>query len=116
MATQIMDMGWWLVAAVAVAVLGGGRLARLITHDSFPPAAWVRQKWTNLTKNHEEWTLLTFCHWCLGLWIMAVVVGTFLLTFTATWIAWAWWIFWGWLALGYLSSIIVSRDEPADGQ
>lgn len=108
-----MSLGWWLIPAVLVAILGAGRLARLITHDTFPPAAALRQLWTNAMKGHEDWVILAFCFWCATPWIMLVAIGWFLLSINIVWIAWAWWLFWGWLALSYVASMIVARDEPA---
>ena len=104
---------WWFLWAVPVAVLGVGRWSRLVTYDRFPPAGWWRQTWSDLTKNHDEWTNLFFCPWCFTPWLMLVCIGWFLLGFTAVWIAWAWWLFWGWGALAYVASIILAYDEPA---
>jgi len=105
---------WWWVLAIAVAVLGAGRLARVVTHDSYPPSAWVRQKWSDwvIRHNHEDWGILFFCFWCFTPWVMVIVIGWFLLGLLVPWILWAWWIFWGWLALSYVASIIVAYDEP----
>jgi len=113
MAQQVMDLGWWLIPAVLVLVLGAGRMARLITHDLFPPAVALRAAWERLVGGHPQWTLLFHCFWCLTPWIMLVAIGWFLLTLNVEWIAWAWWLFWGWLALSYLASMVVARDEPA---
>lgn len=109
-----MDLGWWLVPAVLVLVLGVGRMARLITHDVFPPAVWLRQTWTNAMKEHSDWVILAFCHWCAGFWITVVAFFWFLLSLSVEWVAVAWWLFWTPFALSYVSSIIVSRDEPAE--
>lgn len=106
---------WWPLLALLTIVLGVGRMARLVTHDAFPPAAAVRQWWTARTAKHYDWTILFFCFWCLTPWIMAVALGWFALTFVHVAFAWAWWIFWGWLALSYVASMVVARDEPADG-
>ena len=114
MTESIMDMGWWLAVAFVVAAFGVGRWARLVTYDTFPPAAWWRQTWANWTRNHEEWGNLMFCPWCFGFWLAGVCIAWFLLSFLAVWIAWAWWLFWGWGALAYIASIIVSHDEPKD--
>lgn len=107
---------WWIVWAVAVAVLGVGRWSRLVTYDTFPPAAAARQWWANRTKNHVEWGNLAFCPWCFTPWLMLVCIGWFALTFLAVWIAWAWWLFWGWGALAYVASMVIARDEPADSE
>lgn len=115
MAQQIIDLGWWLIPAILIAVLGVGRMARLITHDEFPPSRWWRAVWQDrITANHPGWSLLFICFWCLSPWIMLVAIGWFLLTLQVEWVAWAWWLFWGWLALSYVASMIVARDEPAE--
>lgn len=105
---------WWFILAIVVAILGVGRLARIVTFDKFPPAAWVRQQWANLTKDKGDWVLLLYCWWCATPWIMLACIGWFMLSFTAVWIAWTWWIFWGWLGLSYVSSMILARDEPKE--
>lgn len=107
---------WWLLVAAVVAVLGVGRWARLVVYDTFPPAEWLRQRWVKVTLKREGWRPLFFCWWCFTPWLMLVCIGWFLLTFAVPWIAWAWWLFWGWGALSYLSSMVISRDEPAGGK
>lgn len=114
MAEQIMDLGWWLLPAVLVAVLGAGRWARLVTHDVFPPAAALREAWERLVKGSPKWTVLFHCFWCFTPWLMLACIGWFLLSINVPWIAWAWWLFWGWGALSYVASMIVARDEPAE--
>ena len=99
------------VLAVLVAVVGAARLTRIVTHDSWPPAAAVRAWWTRLFTREDgalsDWHLLAVCHWCFGPWAFAFALAT----------AWAtslhpvWWVFWGWLAGSYLVSMIVERDE-----
>lgn len=108
---------WWWLVAVAVAVLGVGRLTRVVTYDKFPPAMWLRQRWTDwvVKHRHEAWNVLFYCPWCMAPWLMALCGGWFALTFTAAWVAWTWWIFWGWLALAYVTSMVIVRDEPAGG-
>ena len=102
---------WWLVVAVAVIVLGVGRLARIITYDGFPPAKWLRARWEKLTAKHEDWGDLMFCPWCLTPWLYLLAGGWFASTFYVELLAWAWWLFWGWLALSYVTSMVVARDE-----
>lgn len=107
-----------LVAASLVAVLGVGRLARVIIYDAFPPAVWLRIKWDTLTDTPSErsalhsWNKLLHCPWCLVPWLMLACIGWYVAgVFVAAWIAWAWWLFWGWLALSYVASMIYVRDE-----
>lgn len=109
-----------ILAAVAVAVLGVYRLARVIIFDAFPPAAWLRAKWDRLTTREvagqtvaSDWNKLLHCPWCLIPWIMAAAVGWFFAgLYGPEWLAWSWWIFWGWLGLSGLSSMVYIRDEP----
>lgn len=105
-----------IVAAVLVAVLGVGRLARVIIYDAFPPAAWLRAKWADLMWDRQRqesnpWGLLLNCPWCLIPWIMAACIGWFFGGLAIEWVAWSWWLFWGWLALAYVSSMVYVRDE-----
>jgi hypothetical protein len=100
------------VLAILTAVLGVGRLSRVITYDVFPPAAWVRARWTDLTYSRGDWSKLLTCFWCLTPWIMLVAVAWFLLA--DGWVLVAWWVFWGWLGLSYASSMVIARDEPAE--
>jgi hypothetical protein len=102
-----------IIAAVLVAVLGVGRLARIALYDAFPPAIWLRLKWDDLTDG-SSWNKLLHCPWCLIPWIMLVAIGWFLLGLHVEWVAWAWWLFWGWMALSYVSTMIYVRDEPSD--
>lgn len=98
-----------MLVVVLTAIVGVGRLARIITYDEFPPSAWVRGAWVKIT-NGGPWSRLFLCYWCLTPWIMAVCIAW-------AWFSslhWSWWVFWGWLALSYLSSILVARDEPPE--
>lgn len=114
MVAAVMGIGWWLALAVVVLVIGVGRVARLVTYDKFPPAAALREWWTRVTaKRKGDWGLLLWCQWCFTPWLMLVAGGWFLLTFSHPFWAWSWWLFWGWMALSYLASMVVARDEPA---
>lgn len=109
---QLADNPFLAILAIATAVLGVGRLSRIITYDAFPPAIALRLAWTRAVG--EAWGKLLTCWWCLTPWLMLVSFGWFALGIIVTWIAVAWWIFWGWLALSYVSSIIIARDEPSN--
>lgn len=100
-------------AAIVVAVLGVGRLARLLTYDLWPPAMALRDWWDRVTRE-GNWSKLAHCHWCLGPWLMLVCLLWFWMGVLVPWALIAWFAFWGWLALSYLSSMIVARDEPAE--
>lgn len=101
------------IVAVAVLLLGVGRLVRVVTYDDFPPAARVRAAWDRLTDD-GDWAKLVHCYWCFAPWMTLFAMGWWTVGVFVTWIAWAWWIFWGWLALSYVVSMIVARDEPAE--
>lgn len=113
--TVDLDHPWMIVAAVLVAVLGVGRLVRVITQDSFPPAVWFRIKWDYVTRDRQtgadgKWGLLANCVWCLTPWMMAICIAWGL----ATGFHWSWWLFWGWLGLSYITSMVIVRDEPGE--
>lgn len=96
--------------AVAVLVLGAGRLTRVITWDDYPPSAWLRAKWVDLTHGNG-WSKLFLCFWCMSPWISLLALIHGLLSFGRPW-EWTWWLFWGWLALSYLTAMVIARDEP----
>lgn len=103
---------WVWIALVVVAVLGAGRATRLIVHDTYPPAAAVREWWMRLTWNRSRnepggWSKLVTCHWCASPYVFAFVLFTAWLTD----LHWGWWLFWGWLAGSYLTAMVVERDE-----
>jgi hypothetical protein len=103
------------VAAIAIltAIFGVARLTRAIVHDDFPPSIWWRMTWSRWTKD-GPWSKLFLCWWCLSFWVALFCIGWFIIGLLVTWIAWAWWIFWGGLAIGYLATMVIVRDEPND--
>lgn len=104
------DLSWgqvaWWAAFAAVAVAGSARLTRLVVHDSFPPAVWVRMRWDRVTRD-GSWSTLAHCHWCLGPWLLALALVTAWATDVSVW----WWLFWGWLGASYATSWLVEHDE-----
>jgi hypothetical protein len=104
---------WYLIAAAVVAILGVGRLTRVLVVDSYPPAAWLRDKWRTVTKD-GDWSLLALCFWCSSPWIMAVAMVWFWGGTHVLWLGVAWWVFWGWLALSYATAMVIARDDPHD--
>jgi uncharacterized iron-regulated membrane protein len=100
------------VALIVVAVLGVGRLSRLITYDDYPPTIAIRARWAAITHD-GGWSKLASCFWCLTPWLMLVAGVWFWLGY-GTWAEAAWWVFFGWLAISYLTSMVVARDEPAE--
>ena len=111
--TLALDNIWIAVLAIIVAVLGVGRLTRAIVYDDFPPSVWWRTKWSEITHD-GPWAKLFHCWWCLSFWIALVCVGWFLLGDVHAFFAWSWWIFWGSLSIGYLSAMVIVRDEPRE--
>jgi hypothetical protein len=101
------------VVVALVAILGVARLTRVIVYDDFPPAAWWRAKWTDIT-NDGPWAKLFTCWWCLSSWIALLCILWFIAGLYVVWIAWAWWIVWGMLALGYAATMVIVRDEPKE--
>lgn len=98
------------IVAVLVAVLGAGRLTRVITYDDYPPSVWVRNWWRKVTRD-GGWSKLASCFWCASPWVMLVCMGTGLISFNQAWEP-VWWLFWGWLALSYVTAMVIARDEP----
>lgn len=101
-----------LVLAIVVAVMGVGRLTRIVTYDDYPPAMWLRRKWIDLTRA-GAWAKLATCLWCASPYIAAVCVVHGVLSFNRPW-EWTWWAFWGTLAIAYAAAIVLARDEPAE--
>lgn len=95
-----------LIAAVVIAVLSTGRLTRLLVQDHFPPSVWIRTKWDDITDG-GSWNLLLHCHWCLAPWLAIPVILWGWLSELHT----SWWLLNGWLAIAYLASMVVERDE-----
>jgi undecaprenyl pyrophosphate phosphatase UppP len=108
-----IDDHWMLVLAIIVAVVGVARLTRAIVHDDFPPFVWWRIKWSTWTKD-GPWAKLFHCWWCLSFWVALVCIGWFLLIAVHAFFLWTWWIFWGGLALSYLATMLIVRDEPKE--
>lgn len=103
-----------LLIAAAVITVAAARLTRLVTQDSYPPVAWVRAKWDDLTED-SDWNILLHCHWCLAPWIVLpmMVLGYFALhghrpEFHPWHLVW---LFALWMALSYVASWIVNNDE-----
>ena len=82
-------------------------LTRLLTEDTWPPAAWVRNKWVDYW-NGNDWGELFVCPFCMAPWLAIPILGW-------GWLSdlhWSWWLFNGWLALAYVAAMIVARDIP----
>jgi hypothetical protein len=94
-----------IVAAVVVGVLAAARLTRLICFDSYPPSAWLRDRWRKWTKD-GKWAGLVDCPYCAAPYCAAAVLAAGEVSDYAYW----WWIFCGWLAGSYLAAIVVVFD------
>lgn len=104
-----MELTLISAVGVVVGILSAARLTRLLTQDSFPPAAWLRVKWDALTKD-GPWSTLVHCHWCLSPWF-TLFIGAWMYF---SHMHWTWWAFNGWLAASYLVAMVVERDEKGD--
>lgn len=109
----VLDNPWIAILAILVGILGVGRLTRVMVHDDFPPATWWRMTWDKITHD-GPWSKLFHCWWCLSFWVALVAIGWFLLTDVHPVFLWSWWIFWGALALSYVATMVIVRDEPGD--
>lgn len=109
--SHLTQLPVWVVFLVAVAtwLFGAGRLTRVLTFDTFPPAVWLRTKWDLLTEG-SEWNLLLHCHWCLSFWITTFIGLWFVGGLWVDWLAWSWWAIVGMLALSYLVAMVIERD------
>ena len=96
----------WIAAAL-VAIVGVARLTRLTAEDSYPPVAWLRNKWVEKF-NDSDWSELALCPFCQAPY-HALIAGLFAFL---TDFHWTWWAFYGWLSVAYLAAILVARDIP----
>jgi hypothetical protein len=109
---MIPSSPFYLVLAILVAVLGVGRLTRILVYDDYPPTMWLRRKWIDLTKA-GPWAKLATCLWCASPYVAAVCVAWGALSFNRPW-EWTWWVFWGTLSVAYVAAMVLVRDEPAE--
>jgi hypothetical protein len=94
------------VLALLTAVFGTARLTRIITHDDYPPAQWLRTRWED--RVGEGWGKLMTCLWCGQPY---VVLGMMTWAYFSDF-HWSWWAFWGWMALSQAGSTLLAYDEP----
>jgi hypothetical protein len=116
-----LDPHFVLVLAIAVGILGSARLTRVITYDDYPPAEWVRERWTYLTRSRRHstperivpgaWSKLVTCWWCATPYVTAgcAAHGYF------TSLHWSWWAVWGVLGASYVAAMVIARDGD-DGE
>jgi hypothetical protein len=103
-----------IVVTILVAILGVGRLTRVIVYDDFPPARWWRETWAIWCEEHNwsGWEKLFTCWWCFSFWCTLACVGWYIGGLFVVWLAWSWWIFWGSLAIAYVAAMVITRDDP----
>lgn len=100
-----------VLLTIATAIIGVGRLTRIVVYDEFPPAAWWRDTWANWTHG-TGWEKLFLCWWCFSAWVALACIGWYIAGLYVAWVAIAWWVFWGWMALSYLAPMLIVRDDP----
>jgi len=111
-----LDAPWLAIFAVIVGTVGVARATRLLVHEKFPPARWLRHKVIAWTKG-GTWSDVVTCHWCNPPYLMAGSLGWFALGLLV-WqpLLWAWWIVHLWAAMSYAASWIVHHDEDGQSQ
>lgn len=94
-----------IVATAVIGVLATARLTRLLVHDTYPPSAWVRDKWRSLTHD-GAWSELVGCHYCAAPYFAVLVL------LAGEWSDYnPWWYYvCGVLAGSYVAAIVVSFD------
>ena len=113
MTTPLADTSpWLLLTAALLSVLAVGRVTRLAVYDKYPPAMWVRQKYTDAVP--DEWAGLVTCPFCFAPWAqLASLLWAWLGGIDPdTWSGGLWWLTHLWFALAYAASMVVVRDQP----
>lgn len=95
------------VLALIACTIASARLTRLIVHDRYPPAAWLRIQWDKLTHD-GPWSELVHCNYCAAPYCSAALWWP--LYATMHW-PFGWYIAaLVWFGMAYLAAIIVSYD------
>jgi hypothetical protein len=124
------------LVALALGVVAVARAVRLVTSDTWPPMARVREWWKartaprdadGTTPLHDQagdpvegpWTALLTCPFCFAPYAAAVDLAWYLGSSAHRWVVgdwtgagWWWWVVNGWAAVAYLAAMVVLRDEP----
>lgn len=101
----MVEIVLWVLAFI-VGSISAGRITRLLTQDTFPPAVWFRIKWDEWTED-SGWNTLFHCHWCLSFWaVLPIGLWAWLSNLHPSW-----WIFNAIMAASYVAPMIVERDE-----
>lgn len=99
--------GW----AVVIAVLSVARMARLITHDTFPPMEWARPRIA--MRLGSKWEDLVVCPFCIAPYLTAVqILWWALLQGHGDNLIWFWLVPNLWWAMSYVAAIVVAYDQP----
>lgn len=99
-----------LVAAFIVGTLAVARINRLIVWDTYPPVAHLRAWWDGRTGD-SSWNELLHCGYCFGVWASgAQMVAVGLQVWLLGELHWVWWAVNIWLAMAYLSAIVMAYD------
>jgi len=106
-----MDLltGWTTMMMFVIAVISVARMARLLTHDTFPPVEWARPR---LAAKMGKWADLVVCPFCLAPYLMAVQLAWMFWLWDTPAFRWGWLIPNLWWALSYVAAIIVAYDQP----
>lgn len=100
-----MNLDWVMTPWVFVYALAAYRVTRLITRDSLPPMARLRDhvldRWGD-----SGWSELIVCPWCMGFWISsaATVVASTPADVVGRWIAVP-------FAMSAVVGLLASRDD-----
>jgi hypothetical protein len=102
-----------VLGAVIALVFASARLTRVIVFDDYPPSRWVRNKWDQYTAT-SGWNELFHCPYCMGVWV-ALPLVVLAAGLTLGWgifgtLVGLFWLVCAWLAVAYLSGIIVATN------
>lgn len=97
------------VVMLIIGIISTARVARLITHDTFPPMEWARPR---IAAKLGKWQDLVVCPFCLAPYLMAAQMGLWWWAHeTNIW----WWVMPNlWAAAMYVSAIVVAYDQPEE--
>lgn len=100
-----MNLDWIFTGWAIVYTLAAYRVTRLITRDSLPPIAALRDTVLNRW-GHNPWSELIVCPWCMGFWVSAgaVAVASTPAHMIGRWLAIP-------LAMSAVVGLLASRDE-----
>lgn len=101
------------IALALIGVISVARMARLLTYDTFPPAAWFRLRFAAALGS--KWENLAVCPFCITPYLMAVQIAWFLALYHHhDAFVWGWLVPNLWWAASYAAAIVVAYDMPED--